>query len=89
VGRKGYWCGVGLSHDDGPGLQASFQYTVTEADTAEALGSGEVPVLAPRGRPSWPSGATVAAVAGVLEEGATTVGSRVELDHLAASPGGG
>ena len=29
-----------------PGLQATFRYTVAEADTAAALGSGEVPVLA-------------------------------------------
>ena len=29
--------------------------------------------------------ATVAAVAGALEAGATTVGTRVQLDHLAAS----
>ena len=29
-----------------PGLRAAFRYTVTEADTAVALGSGEVPVLA-------------------------------------------
>jgi fluoroacetyl-CoA thioesterase len=32
--------------------------------------------------------ATVAAVAGALEAGATTVGVRVELDHLAPSPVG-
>jgi fluoroacetyl-CoA thioesterase len=30
----------------------------------------------------------VAAVAGALEPGTTTVGTRVELDHLAASPVG-
>jgi hypothetical protein len=30
----------------------------------------------------------VAAVAGALEAGATTVGARVELDHLAPSPVG-
>jgi fluoroacetyl-CoA thioesterase len=29
-----------------PGLAAAFRYTVTEADTAAAVGSGEVPVLA-------------------------------------------
>jgi fluoroacetyl-CoA thioesterase len=32
--------------------------------------------------------ATVAAVAGALEAGATTVGTRVELDHLVPSPVG-
>jgi hypothetical protein len=41
-----------------PGLEAAFGYTVTEADTAAAVGSGEVPVLAtPRVLCSpWPSG---------------------------------
>ena len=35
-----------------PGLRAAFRHTVTETDTAVALGSGEVPMLAtPRGRP--------------------------------------
>lgn len=29
-----------------PGLQAAFRHTVTEADTAAAIGSGEVPMLA-------------------------------------------
>jgi fluoroacetyl-CoA thioesterase len=29
-----------------PGLRATFRYTVTDADTAAAVGSGEVPVLA-------------------------------------------
>jgi hypothetical protein len=29
-----------------PGLRAAFRHTVTEADTAAAIGSGEVPVLA-------------------------------------------
>ena len=28
-----------------PGLRAAFDYTVTEADTAAAQGSGDVPVL--------------------------------------------
>jgi hypothetical protein len=36
-----------------PGLEATFRHTVTEADTAAAVGSGEVPVLAtPRCSPS-------------------------------------
>ena len=55
------------------GLEAAFLYVVTGADTAVAVGSGEVPG---------------AAVAGALEPGATTVGSRGELDHLAPSPVG-
>jgi fluoroacetyl-CoA thioesterase len=71
-----------------PGLEAAFRYTVTGADTAAAVGSGEVPVLATPRVLALAEQATVAAVAGALEAGATTVGTRVELDHLAPSPVG-
>ena len=71
-----------------PGLRAAFRYTVTGADTAAAVGSGEVPVLATPRVLALAEQATVAAVAGALEAGATTVGTRVELDHLAPSPVG-
>jgi predicted thioesterase len=71
-----------------PGLEAAFRYTVTEADTAVAAGSGEVPVLATPRVLALAERATVDAVAGVLEAGATTVGTQVELDHLAPSPVG-
>ena len=66
-----------------PGLQAAFGHTVTEADTAAAIGSGEVPVLATPRVLALAERATVAAVAGALQ--AATVGTRVELDHLASS----
>jgi hypothetical protein len=65
-----------------PGLEASFRYTVTEADTAAAVGSGDVPVLATPRVLALAERATVAAVARALAAGATTVGVRVELDHL-------
>jgi fluoroacetyl-CoA thioesterase len=68
-----------------PGLQAAFRHTVTEADTAAAIGSGEVPVLATPRVLALAERATVAAVAGALQAGATTVGTRIELDHLAPS----
>jgi len=71
-----------------PGLQASFAHTVAEADTAAALGSGLVPVLATPRVLALVERATVAALDGTLEAGATTVGARVELEHLLASPVG-
>jgi fluoroacetyl-CoA thioesterase len=71
-----------------PGLRAAFRYTVTEADTAAALGSGQVPVLATPRVLALAERATVAAVADALAAGTTTVGTRVELDHLAPSPVG-
>jgi fluoroacetyl-CoA thioesterase len=69
-------------------LGAALRYTVTQADTAAAVGSGEVPVLATPRVLALAEQATVAAVAGAVEAGATTVGVRVELDHLAPSPVG-
>jgi fluoroacetyl-CoA thioesterase len=71
-----------------PGLRAAFRCTVTEADTAAALGSGELPVLATPRVLALAEQATVAAAASALDAGATTVGVRVELEHLAASPVG-
>jgi fluoroacetyl-CoA thioesterase len=71
-----------------PGLVSAFRYTVTEASTAAALGSGEVSVLATPRVMALAEPTTVAAVAGALEAGVTTVGVRVELDHLAPSPVG-
>jgi predicted thioesterase len=61
------------------------QLTVTMDDTALALRSGDVAVLATPRVVALVEEATVAAVAAVLEPGLTTVGTRVELDHLAPS----
>ena len=66
----------------------SGMVTVTEADTAAAVGSGQVPVLATPRVLALAERATVVAVEGALEAGATTVGVRVELDHLSPSPVG-
>jgi predicted thioesterase len=71
-----------------PGLSARVDATVTEADTAATLGSGDVPVLGTPRAVALAEAATVAALDGHLPEGRTTVGVRVELDHLVASPVG-
>lgn len=71
-----------------PGLTAGLAHVVTAADTAEQVGSGDVPVLATPRLLSLLEAATVAASAPALPEGRTTVGSRVELDHRAPSPVG-
>ena len=72
-----------------PVLRAELAHVVTEADTAIALGSGDVPVLATPRLLAWCEEATVQAIAPALELTQTTVGVRVELDHLAATPVGG
>jgi len=72
-----------------PGLHAVVEHAVTGADTARALGSGDVPVLGTPRLLALAEAATVAALAGHLDTGQTSVGTRVELDHLAATPVGG
>ncbi len=62
---------------------ATLTFTVTDGDTAIALGSGDVPVLGTPRLVAWCEAATVAALAPALEAGATSVGFRVEVDHLA------
>src|SRR5664279_2190169 len=67
------------------GLQGCLERVVAESDTATALGSGDVPVLATPRLLAWAEAATVAAVAGRLDAGSTSLGSRVELEHRAPS----
>lgn len=72
-----------------PGLAASVRYTVTDADTALALGSGDVPVLATPRLVALTERATCLAVADHITPDLTSVGVRVELDHRAPTPVGG
>ena len=68
-----------------PGLTAEITLEVSERDTASAVGSGDVPVLATPRLIALGEEATNAAVAGQLPEGSTTVGTRVECDHTRPS----
>lgn len=68
------------------GRTATASHTVTSADTAVALGSGDVPVLATPRLVAWFEAASVA-IAGSDAE-STSVGTRVEIDHLVPSPVG-
>lgn len=70
------------------GRRGRVTRVVSETDTALALGSGDVPVLATPRLLAWAEAATVAAVDDVLDAKSTTVGSRVEFEHRAASPVG-
>ncbi|BCL12736.1 thioesterase family protein [Micromonospora sagamiensis] len=71
-----------------PGLKARVELTVTDADTAQAVGSGDVPVLGTPRVLALAEAATVAATARHLPPGSTTVGVRVELEHRAPTPVG-
>ena len=60
-------------------------HVVSPEDTAEALGSGDVPVLGTPRVVALVEAATVAALAGRLAVGETSVGTRVDLEHLRPS----
>lgn len=66
-----------------PGLAASVSHAVEAADTAVALHSGDVEVLSTPRLIALCEQAAVEAVNGHVAEGHTTVGMRVQLDHLA------
>jgi len=68
------------------GLRATVRATVAEADTASAMGSGDVPVLATPRLLALAEAAAFAAVAPQLPEGFTTVGTSVRLEHHRGSP---
>ena len=63
-------------------------HTVTDADTAERLGSGDMPVLATPRLINWIERAAYAAAAENLAPGQTTVGTMVKVEHIKASPVG-
>jgi fluoroacetyl-CoA thioesterase len=68
------------------GLRATVRAAVTGADTAEAMGSGTLPVLATPRLLALAEAAAVAAVAPNLADGLTTVGTAASLEHRKASP---
>ena len=71
-----------------PRLRFTAQLTVGEEDTALALGSGELRVLATPRLAALMESAAWQSVAPFLDEGETTVGVRLELEHTAATPVG-
>jgi predicted thioesterase len=71
-----------------PGLVGNATLTVTDDLTAPVLGSGDVPVLATPSVVLLAERATVDAAQDHVPPGHTTVGYRVQLDHLAPVPVG-
>lgn len=68
-----------------PGLRGEAHLVVDEADTAEALGSGTVAVLGTPRLIALCEAASIAAIASHLPAGVTTVGMRVQMEHLQPS----
>ncbi len=67
------------------GAQGRVRHVVGDEDTAQALGSGDLPVLGTPRLVAWVEAATRAALDGSLARGETTVGTVVHVEHLAAS----
>ncbi len=65
------------------GSVACVTHRVGEADTAAAMGSGSLPVLATPRLAAWMEEAACACVAGALAPGDTSVGVELQLRHLA------
>jgi fluoroacetyl-CoA thioesterase len=68
-----------------PGMSARLERTVTDEDTAAAVGSGSLPVLGTPVLLAWCEAATCAALEPGLADGETSVGTRISLEHQAPS----
>ena len=63
---------------------ATLEFTVTDDDTAVALGSGDLPVLATPRLLAWCEAASCAAVEASMTDATSSVGTRVQLEHVGA-----
>lgn len=64
------------------GLTHTSNLVVADGNTAIALGSGDMPVLATPAMMALMENAAMLAVASELEDGETTVGGHIESSHL-------
>ncbi|MFE5009646.1 thioesterase family protein [Streptomyces sp. NPDC056696] len=62
-----------------------MRHEVSDAHTARAVGSGDLPVLATPWLIAWMEAATVRAAAPFMTPGRTTVGTGVRVKHLRAT----
>jgi fluoroacetyl-CoA thioesterase len=69
-----------------PGWTASVTHQVDPADTAREVGSGSFAVLGTPRLLAWMEAASCLAIANGLGVGETSVGTRMTLEHLKASP---
>lgn len=67
------------------GLSAQSVATVCDANTAAAMGSGDLLVFATPAMVALMENAAMTAVAAALDEGATTVGAEMNVTHIKSS----
>lgn len=70
------------------GIKGHQTETVTEEKTAAAVGSGSLRVYATPAMIALMEKTALTSVAGELEEGMTTVGTKLDVAHTSASPEG-
>ncbi|MPZ63371.1 MAG: thioesterase [Propionibacteriales bacterium] len=68
------------------GMTAAARHEVTAADTADSLGSGDLAVLGTSRLLAWAEAVTYEVIATALEDTETSVGTRVQIEHLRPSP---
>ncbi len=68
------------------GLKNSAEITVTETLSAKSMGSGSLSVLATPALIAGMENVCMNCVQPFLEEGYTTVGTKVDVSHIAATP---
>jgi len=67
------------------GLYHEGRFVVGKEDTAEVIGSGELPVLATPALIAWMENTAMLSVSGFLPAGETTVGGKIDITHLRPS----
>lgn len=70
------------------GIKGRMELVVDEAHTAEAMGSGELPVFATPAMIALIEETCWRSAADHLEEGCGTVGTKLDVSHLSATPAG-
>ena len=70
------------------GIKGRLTETVTEDKTAGAVGSGTLRVYATPAMIALMEHTALASVAGELDDGMTTVGTKIDIAHTSASPVG-
>ena len=87
---------MGYAHSDGQkgdsiletGIKGQMEWTVDKTLTASAYGSGLLDVFATPAMVALVEGTALTSVLPYLEEGKGTVGTKVNVEHLAATPVG-
>ena len=70
------------------GIKGNRELIVTEELTAQAIGSGELPVLATPAVIAMAEETAWRSVAAFLEPGQGTVGTKLDVEHISATPVG-